>query len=547
MQLLRVTFMKTNLPRIFTLLFATLAIAGATHLKASADVLMPICFTDDMVLQRRTENPVWGWSQPGEEITVTLDGKSATTPEKGKTAGGKFTVRTKADDGGHWKVKLPARPAGGPYSLTVQGKNTIKLNGVVFGEVWLAAGSSNMSWSVHICKDAKKEIADGNHPNIRLLNAPLFCAIHWRKERVFPNIHGGWQVCTPETVGDFAGVQYFFGRSLAEKLGKNIPIGLIHAFAGEYYQLVMPEINDATEAFNPLLKKGFQIKDGVISYPDLKPFIMPVRGYGIRGALYYTGEGASHHSFAYRTYFPEMMKAWRTLWKQNEFPIYFGQMAGAGRRMKPVIARDMYVKFGRDSRVPFESTQAEMREAQIMTLDKLPNSGMIVSFDLLEDINDCHFPNKQDVGCRFALQALNRAYGFKNIQADSPYFDKMEIKDGKAIITFKNVDEGLKLDTSRKAFAISGADRKWFWAEAKLLSKDKVVVNSPKVKNPIAVRYAWDDAPNPILYSKGANLPASPFRTDSYPGITDKRKPDLSFPKDPRWPGIYTVLPKPKK
>lgn len=229
--------------------------------------------------------------------------------------------------------------------------------------------------------------------------------------------------------------------------------------------------------------------------------INPLIPYGIRGAIWYQGESNAGRAYQYRNLFATMIQDWRNAWGQGEFPFLFVQLAN----FMPVKPE------------PMEDAWAELREAQTMALE-LPNTGMAVTIDI-GDAKDIHPKNKQDVGKRLALNALAKVYG-KDIPYSGPMYKSMELEGNKIRLRFTNTNEGLigKGDKKLQGFAIAGEDKKFVWAEAKI-EKDEVVVWNTKVKNPVAVRYGW--AANPICnLFNGDGLPASPFRTDNWEGIT---------------------------
>ena len=229
--------------------------------------------------------------------------------------------------------------------------------------------------------------------------------------------------------------------------------------------------------------------------------IAPLSPYTIRGAIWYQGESNASRAYQYRELFPTMIKSWWKAWRLGDFPFLFVQLAN----------------FREVKEEPGESDWAELREAQSMTLD-LPNTGMAVIIDIGE-ADDIHPKNKQDVGKRLALWALANSYG-KDVVYSGPLYTSMERKGSKIVLHFDHVGGGLVAggDKPLKGFAIAGADQKFVWADARIVG-DTVVVGSESVKDPVAVRYAWADNPICNLYNK-AGLPASPFRTDAWPGVT---------------------------
>jgi sialate O-acetylesterase len=338
-------------------------------------------------------------------------------------------------------------------------------------------------------------------------------------------------------------VLYFFGRELHKDL--DVPMGLIHTSWGgtpaeswtsrgmlEKHEVLRPILErwDQAMANYPTAKAEYDkameqwSKDAEKAKAEgkeeppkpgepLSPshphrasglynaMIAPLVPYGIRGAIWYQGESNAGRAFQYRTLFPAMITDWRENWNQGDFPFYFVQLANF-TDVKPE---------------PGPSDWAELREAQTLTLG-LKNTGMAVIVDIGE-AKDIHPRNKQDVGRRLALLALARDYG-KRLVDTSPMYNSMKVKKGKAIIKFDEADGGLVAKGGKlEGFAVAGADQKFVWAEAKIKGKDRVVVSSPEVKEPVAVRYAWAHNPVCNLFNK-AGLPASPFRTDDWPGVT---------------------------
>jgi sialate O-acetylesterase len=234
--------------------------------------------------------------------------------------------------------------------------------------------------------------------------------------------------------------------------------------------------------------------------------IAPIVPYAIQGAIWYQGESNAGRAYEYRTLFPAMIQDWRKAWAQGDFPFLF---SAAGQiSWQPSLSRA-------------KAHGRSCARAQLMTLS-LPKTGMAVAIDI-GDANDIHPRNKQDVGKRLALNALAIAYG-KKVVYSGPIYERMK-REGNAIrLYFKHVDGGLTTLNGEplKGFAIAGADRKFVWAEARI-DGNTVVVSSPQVPEPVAVRYAWADNPVCNLYNR-AGLPASPFRTDDWPGVTQQRK-----------------------
>jgi sialate O-acetylesterase len=484
-------------------LAALLLLAAAQPAFVRANVKLPAIFGSHMVLQRDQKDRVWGWAEPGEDVTVEIVGQS-------KTA--------KAGPDGAWHVTLDPMPTGGPHTLTVRGKNTVTLDDVLVGEVWICSGQSNMQWPVAAAKDADLEIPAAKYPNIRLITVPNVGTQEPQKD-----FRGQWTTCRPETVGGFSAVGYFFGRQLQETLG--IPIGLINdAWGGSACEAwVRRDRLAADPKYAPLLQswdereKNYEkaksegktvrnlegqmrgnARPGNIYNGVLKPTI----GYGIRGVIWYQGETNAGRAYQYRDLFPLMIQSWREEWGQGDFPFYWVQLAD----------------FMAESSNPRPSPWAELREAQTMTMSRLPNTGEAVIIDIGEG-RDIHPRNKQDVGHRLARWALARDYGVK-IAHQSPTYKSMKTQGNKIVITFDHVGRQLYTFDVQEArgFTIAGGDQKFVNAKARV-NGNKVEVWSDEVSDPVAVRYAWADNPVCNLYSS-EGLPATPFRTDDWPGAT---------------------------
>jgi sialate O-acetylesterase len=510
----------------------TAAVLTAGLRPARADVKLPALFGDHMVLQRDQKDRVWGWAEPGEEVTVTVADQS-------KTA--------KAGSDGAWAVTLDPMPAGGPHALTVKGKNSLTFNDVLVGEVWICSGQSNMQWDVAAANDGDLESLAAKYPKVRLISVPQVGTQEPRRD-----FKGKWSVCTPETVKSFTAVGYFFGRQLHETLG--VPVGLIDdSWGGSACEAwVRRDLLAADERYKPLLERWEKIErdlPGAMaeyerkradwkasadkakaegkrpSPPPQSPedqlrgnhrpgniyngVLKPTIGYGLRGAIWYQGESNADRAYQYRDLFPLMIRSWREEWGIGDFPFYWVQLAD----------------FLPEKPQPADSAWAELREAQTMTMDKLPNTGEAVIIDLGE-AKDIHPRNKQDVAKRLARWALARDYGVK-VPYESPRYKSME-KDGKKVVlTFRHAGGGLRtFDVAQvRGFAVASDDRKFVRAEARVVGKDKdkVEVWSDEVSEPAAVRYAWADNPVCNLYSQ-AGLPVTPFRTDDWPGVTAERK-----------------------
>jgi sialate O-acetylesterase len=521
-------YKKISLSKSILLVFC-LVLLSSTAGAVFADVKLPAVIGDNMVLQRGKAARIWGWAEPDEQIMVSVSWR---------------TVRwaVTADKKGKWSFEMTPPKTSGPHEMTLSGKNTITIKNILVGEVWVCSGQSNMQMSVRSSANAEQEISGADYPNIRLFSVERKVA---RQPQT--DCAGSWSLCSPQTVPGFSAVAYFFGRELHEEL--DVPIGLIHTSWGgtpaEAWTRrgvlesepdcapILQRFDEAMAAYPEAMKKyEEEVKTWKEAVEKAKsegkkpprrprtPFgpenphspaglynamIAPLIPYGIGGAIWYQGESNAGRAYQYRRLFPAMIKNWRDDWGQGAFPFLFVQLAN-------FMAVDPE---------PVDIAWAELREAQLMTL-ALPNTGMAVIIDIGE-ANDIHPKNKQDVGKRLALWALAGTYG-KKLVYSGPIYKSMRVEDDKIVLQFEHIGGGLfaKEGDSLKGFAIAGPDRKFVWADAKI-DGDTVVASSDKVAEPVAVRYAWANNPICNLYNKDG-LPASPFRTDDWPGLTANNK-----------------------
>ena len=469
-----------------------------------ANVTLPRIFGSSMVLQRNKPIAVWGWADAGEKITVQFN---------------KQIKKTKAAKDGSWKVELQQEAAGGPYQLVVAGKNTIAFEDVLVGEVWICSGQSNMEWSVKNSDSAKREIREADYPMIRHIKVPRTVAASPAKD-----ITGGvWQKADSTTTGDFTAVGYFFARKLFKEL--HVPIGLINtSWGGTMVETwTSREAFEKTEEFKNLFKVPYADIQAAAdkagkrvdpnAYPTLlfNGMINPIIPFSIQGAIWYQGEANAGRAYEYRKSFPLMIQDWRQRFGQGDFPFYFVQLASFN------------ASNGNSAK---GSAWAELREAQTATLS-LPNTGMAVTMDIGES-KDIHPRNKQDVGARLAAIALNNLYGVK-MEFSGPMYQSFTSDANKILVSFTHADNGLVIKDKYgylKGFEIAGADKKFYYAKADV-KNNQAIVYSDSVTNPVAVRYGWaDDMPEANLYNKDG-LPASPFRTDTWKGITEETKYEI--------------------
>jgi sialate O-acetylesterase len=489
---------------------------------SSAQVKPAALFSDHMVLQRDMPVPVWGTASPGEAVTVTFNGQTQTT--------------TAASDG-HWKLRLNKLSAGGPYDMQIAGKNTVTLHDVLVGEVWLAAGQSNMAFTVSSkaaffagMTDEDEVIAAADHPDIRMFTAATVKALTPQE-----NVSGAWKVCSPQTVGAFSAIGYIFARELEERL--HVPVGIVTvAFGASTAESWLPRESLAAD---PQLKPMLDRLDALEAFFKARPratvadappapeplnaqpmppttllrdpaedqrqptvlfngMLYPVIPYAMRGALWYQGEsivGGKAGVALYPHTMETLVASWRALWGEGDFPFYAVQLA------------------------PLEniSNNPIVREQQTKIL-ALPNTGLAITLDVGDPAN-VHPKNKEPVGQRLALIALAKTYGQK-VEYSGPVYASMKIEGHAIRIRFTRVARGLVAKDGRlMGFAIAGADEHFVDAQASIRA-DTVVVHSDGVAAPVAVRYAWANYPAGANLSNTAGLPAAPFRTDHWDALS---------------------------
>jgi sialate O-acetylesterase len=503
------------------LLLAGLALV---HGAARADVRPHALCGEGMVLQQKADVNIWGKADPGEEVTVTFRGHKASVT---------------ADNKGDWVVTLPSGEAGGPEEMTIAGKNTIQYKNVLVGEVWVCSGQSNMEWSVGGGDKGDKEYAFSAPHNSQLR---LFHADMAPRARPQTETKGTWVEADPKTIGRWTAVGYYFGRDLQQRL--KVPVGLIQSAWGgtraeawtspkalEASPLYKAEIEGFLKATEDPAQQAKKVGNPNAPSVLYNGMIAPLLNYRIKGAIWYQGESNAGHAHAYGALFPLMIGDWRRHWHEGDFPFYFVQLA----------------PFTAVRQEPGESSWAELREAQLLTL-KAPHTGMAVIVDYGNEY-DIHPTPKRPVGERLALIARARDYGEKVVYS-GPMYKALKVEGNKAVLSFDHTGGGLvakelirtlerpdrKTGQMRGAwrvkegtsgakligFTICGQDRKFHHADARI-EANTVVVTSDAVPEPVAVRYGWADHPVCNLFNV-EGLPASPFRTDDFPGITAPKR-----------------------
>jgi sialate O-acetylesterase len=502
---------------------ATLLVLASVLLRAAAfgDVTPAPLFRDGAVLQRGKPVPVWGAAEPGERVLVSFAGQ---------------TVGATAGRDGRWSVKLtPLEASSTSRELTIKGHNTVVVRDVLVGEVWLASGQSNMEWALTGALEPKTEIAAANFPLIR----------EFKVERAVAGapaatVDGAWSVCSPDTAGKFSAVGYYFATSLHAAL--QVPIGIVNSswggtgigpwIAAEGYR-ASPELapyfakqekgkraTPEEEAAHRAAKAEWDAaraaaKKAGTPFTDPEPkapagmasnrtqtalynaMIHPLVPYALRGAIWYQGESNVRDAGQYAHWFPALIGGWRQVFAQGDFPFYWVQLPN--------------FDLGGQNATNFQ--WAELRAAQTKTLS-VPNTGQAVTIDV-GDPKNLHPKNKKPVGQRLALLALARTYGRKDVVDSGPVFASAAREGETWTVTFaKNSGPLVAAAAGLTGFELAGIDHVFHPAEARI-EGDTVVVTSAAVRSPLAVRYAWRNAPDAGLFN-AAGLPAAPFRSDDW-------------------------------
>lgn len=505
---------------------------------AFAALSLPHFFSDHMLLQRERAAAIWGKADPGAEVTVAFKGRSAAA---------------RADADGRWRARIETGPAdaqGAVLTLTT-GSEKVEIKDVLVGEVWFASGQSNMHFTMSRAPEYAGLIAESNHPGLRMFNAPVVTAVENQYD-----IDGCWQAATPETVPGFSAVAFFFARKLHLELG--IPVGVIKSAWGgkpvETFtsrealntlpatQAMVSALREADSQYDaakaqaayekalehwktamaaskgrpagerkrlgkkpeapkrPLATEG---KPGVLFASMIHPFV----GFTMRGAIWYQGEAnAKPGAVPYDQTLPLMVNDWRKRWN-DEFSFYFVQLAN----------------FHEPSTAPgTPDAWALLQDRMRRVLDTTPKTGMAVINDV-GDAKDIHPKNKKDPGERLARWALAKDYG-RDLVWSGPLFKSSRPEKNAVLVTFDQAGNGLKArgGGALKRFEIAGTNKVWHWADATVEGRDSVRVSSPKVPQPVAVRYAWAANPEGANLVSSEGLPASVFRTDDWNDVEIK-------------------------
>jgi len=445
---------------------------------SSANIRLPAVISSNMVLQQQSLTPIWGWSEPGEKIFIT-------------TSWNHRVDSVLAPRDARWKISVPTPAAGGPYTITLKGYNTIVLENVMIGEVWVCSGQSNMEmtegWGL---SEVRSELPACATNNIHFFRIP-------RTTSEYPqdDLSAQWTACDSNELKKFSAIGYFFAKKLNKEL--NIPIGIIQtAWSGTPAEVWTPA--ELVSGDPALAAAATKLKPSP-GWPHLpghcyNAMVAPITSYTIAGALWYQGESNTTYPQTYSNLLTTMIRSWRKAWNK-EFPFYFVQIA--------------------PFRYEVRNQGNLLREQQAATT-KLENTGMVVISDVTGDTADIHPKDKHDVGLRLAGWALAETYHKSGLSYKSPMYKSMEVAGNKIRLSIDNAPAGLVVRGKEVTeLYIAGADKVFYPATAKLQG-NQLIVSAPEVRQPVAVRYQFSNSGIGNVFSKDG-LPMAPFRTDDWP------------------------------
>ncbi|MBC7947411.1 MAG: sialate O-acetylesterase [Chitinophagaceae bacterium] len=470
------------------LFFLCLLLASIPH-HSWAKITLPYFFSDNMVLQQQTDAAIWGWGKSGSPVQIT-------------SSWNKKKYSTTADASGKWKLKISTPTAGGPYTITISDGETLLLNNVLIGEVWLCSGQSNMEMPMKGYRDqpilgSNDAIFNSTNSHIRLYTVPRSV----QRTPLDTSKNSPWKLAGPETVSNFSATAYFFARILYEQL--RVPIGMVNiSYGGSPVEAFMDEqtLKSFPEIKVPLATDTGRMNNRtptVLYNGMLHPFL----GFTIKGCLWYQGESNNDRPAQYEKLFPAFVQQIRDQSGQGDIPFYYCQ-----------IAPYNYNNYAAVNAV--NNNSAYLRDAQRKALAKIQNSGMAVLMDIGEEFN-IHPSDKLTGGKRLAYMALAKTYGKKGFASESPAYESIAFGNGAATIKFSNAPNGLtSYGKPMMLFEIAGSNKIFRPAKA-VITAGTVVVSAPDVKEPAAVRYAFKDYVVGDLFST-EGFPVSSFRTDDW-------------------------------
>ena len=480
------TFQISPFFRSFNILIFPVFLFGIIE-TSFAQLKLPSINSDNMILQKNFEAPIWGWAEPGTKIVISASWDS------------RIQHTVVSNEEGEWITSLKTPEAGGPYHISI---NEEIIENVLIGEVWICSGQSNMQWAMENSEGWEEEMEDAELPDIR-----LFYVARDHAEQPARDCYGRWMVCTPESARSFSAVAYYFGKQLHQNL--DVPIGLIHSsWGGSTAQAwVNHEVLESTPEGKYYIEKYQQKIEahlpGIIPRNHQSPsglynaMLKPIMPYGLQGAIWYQGEANTGEHYMYKNLMEIMIGNWRDEWQQGDFPFYYVQLAPFNYQT--------------------EIIGAALRDQQRQALE-IPNTGMAVTMDI-GDPDDIHPLNKKDVGHRLALWALARTYGQKDLIYSGPLYRAMQTEGERIRLFFDHTGGGLRCSGERLThFTVAGEDLIFHAANARI-ENDEIIVWSEAEKEPVAVRFAFENGDEPNLFN-AEGLPASTFRTDNWKILT---------------------------
>lgn len=430
-----------------------------------SNVRVPSTFSKSMVLQQNAQIRIWGTAAENETVTIEFNGQSKSTNAKN----------------GSWTITLDSMDAGGPYTMTIKGQNTITLSDIYIGEVWHCAGQSNMDTRVSYYPHYKSIMNSTSLPMLRFLTIRQPGGV----------INNVWETCTtPEKIGKLSALGFFFGKEVLQALENKIAVGLIVTAVGG--TTIASWLDPQTVEDDP------QIKTTDANAASMyNTWVKPVEGYVFRGTLWMHGEQDRSNGLYqyYHQRLNQLISGWRKKWNIGDFPFFIVQLAN----------------YGSAQTNPNESaSSAVIREAQRLGL-AIKNTALTVVIDIGDSL---HFGNKQEAGRRLALPARALVYGEEQLVYSGPLFIRKVTEGSKIHCLFTHCGSGMKPASGTKlnGFAIAGSNNQYSWADA-VIHGDTVTVSSSSVTEPVNVRYAYGGNPTGnLINSEG--LPASPFTTE---------------------------------